>query len=92
MPSSERHTRSWQSKGIRPHNLGTFLSPYGDRLIVSDISNDEALSLVQTMRDELISLRTTDPVSGYAAEDEINEAVNHLDAAIVDLQRASNDE
>lgn len=54
---------------------------------MSDISNDEALSLVQTMRDELSSLRDTDPVSGYAADDEIGEAVNHLDAAIVDLQR-----
>jgi len=55
---------------------------------MSDISNEEARSLVATMKYELEGLCDTDPVSGYVAEDEIQDAVDHLDAAIVDIDNA----
>jgi hypothetical protein len=55
---------------------------------MSELSNEEARDMVATMRHELKSLTGTDPVEGYAAEDEIREAVDHLDAAIVDLDNA----
>lgn len=49
-------------------------------------------NLVATCRDELMSLTDTECGEGYAAEDEIEDAVDHLDAAIVDLDRGMEQE
>lgn len=53
-----------------------------------DISAEEARALVATMKHELDGLLDTEPVAGHAAGDEIEEAIGHLDAAIVDLDDA----
>ena len=51
-------------------------------------NNEEARALVATCKNELEALCETEAVQGYAAQDEIEEAVTHLEAAIVDLDDA----
>lgn len=53
---------------------------------------DDAMAIVQNARDELDALTDESPVSGYGAEDEIDEAVGHLDAALNDLQNGKNNQ
>lgn len=43
--------------------------------------------IIQQYRDDLETLTEAPHVQGYAAQEEIEEALNHLDAAIVDLDR-----
>ena len=49
---------------------------------------EQAYSLGATVKYELEGLLETEPMKGYAAEDEIREAVDHLDAAEIDLENA----
>lgn len=56
----------------------------GDR---TQAEMEKALDLIQTTRRMLRYAGAYPAVSGYAAEEEIEEALNHIDAAIVDVKR-----
>lgn len=49
-------------------------------------------NLIENHRDNLEDLTETGPVQGYAAQDEIEEAISHLDAALVDIEQAMEEE
>lgn len=53
-----------------------------------EANSEFARMLVQRYRDDLEELTEAPSIEGYAAQEEIEEALNHLDAAIVDLNRA----
>lgn len=47
--------------------------------------------LLVDMVDDLEDVQSVSDVEGYAAEDEIGDAIDHLEAAIVDLGLVDND-
>lgn len=47
-----------------------------------------AIDRLEHHRDGLDALRSNPEVSRYAAEEEIEEAINHIEAALVDVKRA----
>lgn len=49
---------------------------------------DTAESKLEQIRSDLDDLRNNEAVSGYGAEDYIDEAINSVDAAIVDMNDA----
>lgn len=51
-------------------------------------SAEDVRSLVLSCKYALAGLLETEPIEGYASEDEIREAVEHLEAALVDIDRA----
>jgi hypothetical protein len=55
---------------------------------MTELSNQQVRTMVATMKYELDGLTDTEPVSGHTSEDEINAAIEHLDAALVDLDNA----
>lgn len=56
------------------------------------LNAQDTRDIIASMRNELNGLKDVECVEGYAAEDEIGEAVNHLDSALVDIERGINEE